>query len=142
MLPWQTIDAYLLAKGVKVGAASLAQSTGGTHVPTSYHYQGLARDYGSNSNREAIAMALLALANGAAPVVIELFYSPLGIFYKNGKKFTPDDKLRRDHMDHVHVAVRGGTDLRKYLPIAIVGGGALVLLVAAILVGTLAGAKG
>jgi hypothetical protein len=42
----------------------------------------------------------------------------------------------------VHVAVRGGTDLRKYLPIAIVGGGALVLLVAAILVGTLAGAKG
>lgn len=142
MFGWQTIDAYLAAKGFQIGTATLAQSTGGTHVATSYHYKGLARDYGSNNNRPAIAQALIVLASGPAAPLVELFYSPLDIFYKNGVRFTPDAKLRADHQDHVHAAIRGGLDLRKYLPAAIAGGGALVVLVAVLLIGSFAGSRG
>jgi hypothetical protein len=109
---WASIDAALSALGLSFGAPTPGQTTGGSHVPDSEHYQGRARDYGSaGSDPGAIARALLPYAEGPDAPIDELFYSPLGIFYKNGAAFSPSDSLRQEHYDHVHVGVRPNTDL-------------------------------
>jgi len=112
MTGWPSIDAALQALGIHFGAPTTGQTTGGNHVPDSEHYQGRARDYGNaNSDDAAIVAALLPYAQGADAPIDELFYSPLGIFYKNGSPITPDPGLRQEHYDHVHVGIRPGVDL-------------------------------
>lgn len=143
MIAWETIDLYLKARGVRVGAPTPSQTTAGTHVPTSYHYRGLARDYGRTSDAAAIARLLLPLAVMPFSPIVELFYTPLGIFVKNGVRFTPSEKLSRDHVDHVHVSVKPGIDLRKYIPgAAAIGGAVLAVALGIFAVRALAAARG
>lgn len=132
---WQSVDEFLRLRGIKVGAPTASQTTGGRHEPTSFHYVGRARDYGRNtgSDPDLIARTLEALAVGSAAPVIELFYSPLDIFYKNGVKIIPSDALRAQHQDHVHVALRSGIDLSKYGVVLGAGVGLIVLGIAALI---------
>lgn len=107
---WQDLDDWLRSKGINVGAPSTGQTTGGSHVQGSYHYQGLGRDYGNESDERAVALALVPLAQGPNRVLDELYYSPLGIFYDNGVAINPNEhpSIRDTHYDHVHAGVRAG----------------------------------
>lgn len=112
MAEWELADALLSAKGVRFGAPTLSQTTGGGHVQGSEHYQGRARDYGdSNSDCNTIANIFAAYAVGSGYQVDELFYTPLDIFYKNGAAFGPSSTLRNESQDHVHVGLRIGAVL-------------------------------
>jgi hypothetical protein len=112
MTGWQSIDAAVQCLGLKMGAPTTGQTTGGGHVTDSEHYQGRARDFGSaDSDPAAIAQALLPYAQGPGAPIDELFYSPLGIFYKNGSAISPDPSLLQEHYDHVHVGVGSTVDL-------------------------------
>ncbi len=112
MTAWQTIDAALTDLGISFGAPTTAQTTGGSHVQTSEHYQGRARDYGdATSDPRAIALALLPYAQGPGAPIDELFYTPLNLFYKNGSPITPSSSLAAEHQDHVHVGIAPGVDL-------------------------------
>lgn len=92
-------------------AADLAQSfglqvtstTGGTHSPGSFHYQGLAIDV---SNSQGQATAEQAMFYEAAKKkfdgrILELFYDPLGKVQNNVE--SPEGI--GDHTDHVHLAL-------------------------------------
>jgi hypothetical protein len=109
---WPELDAYLRARGIRVGTATLGQTTGGKHAAGSYHYQGLARDHGLyNCDCQAIADALLPLAKGPNHIIVELIWTPsdrAGTYYKNGYSYTPSATLARGHRDHVHDAIRPG----------------------------------
>jgi hypothetical protein len=108
MKPWETIDAFLKAKGVKIGAPTKGQTDGGKHSPTSAHPQGRGRDYGSvGSDRGAVVRELLPYAKRGGPVM-ELFYSGTNTFWDNSVEFTPSADLRSTHWDHVHVALWPG----------------------------------
>lgn len=109
---WQGIDRYLAAKGVRVGAPTLGQTTGGEHAKGSYHYRGLARDYGrSKSDMPAIITELLPFAVGPDHRLAELFGS--STYWKDGGLITPSKGLFHAHQDHVHVALRPGAQLPK-----------------------------
>lgn len=105
MARWPELDDFLKKRGIRYGAPTVGQTTGGTHVDGSYHYAGLARDYGdANSDVPAILAAFLPYAQGSDYTIAELF--GLNVYWKNGKQFTPSADLRADHQDHAHVAVR------------------------------------
>lgn len=101
---WADLDALLVTRGVKVGAPTLGQTTGGTHVRGSYHYTGDGRDYGKTSDRAAVLAALLPLAQGPGHVLAELFYADT--YYKDGARITPTASLRDGHQGHVHAGLR------------------------------------
>ena len=110
--PWQTIDAWLKGQGITVGAPTDEQTTGGKHSPTSAHGSGRARDYGNGvpfSDCAAIATALRPFAKAGGPIM-ELFYDGVTVkeWWDNGYPFTPLGNLRRDHKNHVHVALWPG----------------------------------
>ena len=108
--PWQEIDEYLKRRNVKIGPPSKGQTTGGKHEPTSYHYKGLARDYGLyDSDARAVAQALLPVARMRNSPIFELFFAPLNIWYKEGQPI--DGRRVGGHEDHVHVALRPGRHL-------------------------------
>lgn len=110
MSGWNDLDAFLSARGIRYGAPTLGQTTGGTHVDGSYHYLGLARDYGSsNSDMPAIIQAFRPYAVPGGPVV-ELF-GP-GVSIKNGAAIPQV----AGHGDHVHVAIRAGATLGQAPP--------------------------
>ncbi len=91
---WQVIDNYLKSRGIKVGPPRENQTTGGVHSPGSYHYKGLARDYGDmDSDCGAIMDALLPHKH----LFLELFYAPRGVWHP---------KNVGGHQDHVHAAIR------------------------------------
>lgn len=111
---WQQIDAYLTSKGVRIGPPTLGQTTGGTHASGSYHYVGLARDYGaSNSDSLGVFNTLAPLATGKNPPIIELYGSD-GRGFKNGQ---PVDGAKYDPASvaplsrHTHVAIAAGATL-------------------------------
>lgn len=107
MKPWERVDDFLRRAGIRFGAPTLGQTTGGRHDPDSHHYAGNARDYGqSNSDMSAIVDALLPFAQGPNALVVELYSSTKGVFYKNGRAITPSADVRKGHYSHVHVAVR------------------------------------
>lgn len=121
---WASIDNALAALGIRFGAPTPGQTTAGTHVPTSEHYQGRARDYGdANSDSAAIVAALEPLAEGPGAPIDELFWSPGNVFLKNGAVISPDPSLRQEHYDHVHVGIKADTDLTQYLASAGVASG-------------------
>jgi hypothetical protein len=110
MMPWETIDAFLKANGVRIGAPTKSQTTGGVHEPTSVHKLGRARDYGNvASDCVRVATVLKPYATKAGPIM-ELFYegSNTKVWIDNGVPFKPKPKLRDDHRDHVHVALWPG----------------------------------
>ncbi|HEX2023825.1 MAG TPA: peptidoglycan-binding domain-containing protein [Acidimicrobiales bacterium] len=91
---WQVIDNYLKGKGIKIGPPRENQTTGGVHSPGSYHYKGLARDYGdADSDCGAIMDALMPHKH----LFLELFYAPRGVWHP---------KNVGGHQDHVHAAIR------------------------------------
>lgn len=96
---WQVIDNYLKSKGIKIGAPRPVQTDGGhpgdgKHSPTSFHYKGLARDYGDvDSDCGAVMDALLPHKH----LFLELFYAPRGVWHP---------KNVGGHKDHVHAAIR------------------------------------
>lgn len=112
MSGWNDIDAYLVARGVRIGPPTIGQTTGGTHTTArSFHYSGMARDYGRDSDRLAIVAALAPLAQGAGAPIRELFYAPTNTFFDEGRPFTPSTKLREGHQTHVHAAIRPDAEL-------------------------------
>lgn len=105
MSGWRDIDSYLATRGVRIGAPTPGQTTGGTHAPNSYHYRGQARDYGdANSDCRAVVDALKPFATGPNPVIVELFYAPTNTWLKDGKQLSR--AAIGDHDDHVHGAIR------------------------------------
>jgi len=97
---WLEIDRYLQSVGVRIGAPTVAQTTGGVHTPTSYHYKGQARDYGSaTSDMRAVWDALLPFARRPGYQLVELF-GPWGA-WKAGE----DIHYVSGHTDHVHAAI-------------------------------------
>lgn len=102
MSDWRSIDAFLKSKGIRFGYQGSFQTTGGNHAAGSYHYQGLARDYGdADSDCRAIVRALEPFA--ANGTLLELFYAPTGTWWKNGKRIS--GAAIGGHRDHVHAAV-------------------------------------
>jgi hypothetical protein len=107
---WRNIDRFLAAHGVKIGPPTLGQTTGGAHKPNSFHYQGLARDYGrSSSDLPRILEVLRPWAIGPDRVLEELF--GLALYIDAGRIFAPAKGLWASHQDHVHVALRAGRTL-------------------------------
>lgn len=104
---WRDIDDWLEDLGLRVGPPTVGQTSGGSHAAGSYHYDGIARDYGaSSSDADRIAQALVPLAIGPNRQIDELYYAPLGIFYDNGVPLSnPSKSLVDGHQDHVHVAL-------------------------------------
>lgn len=116
MPAWETADNFLRKQNIRIGGPTLGQ----TVAPRAYaslHPLGRARDYGNaNSDVAAVAQAFKPLATGPNPAVVELFWSPGNVFYKNGQPFTPDSGLRSTHNDHVHVGIAPGADLSTATP--------------------------
>lgn len=107
---WRLLDAYLAGHGVRFGAPTRAQTTGGKHAPNSYHYEGLARDYGiRNSDLRGVLNALIPLASGPNCAVVELF--GLDVYRRNGAPIMPSTTLWKAHQNHVHAALRAGATL-------------------------------
>jgi GH25 family lysozyme M1 (1,4-beta-N-acetylmuramidase) len=110
---WRDIDAFLHAKGVRIGAPTSCQTDGGPfpncgHVKGSNHYIGLARDYGdANSDCRAVVAALEPYA--ASGVLIELFYAPTNTWWKNGARLSAS--AVGGHLDHAHVAIGANASL-------------------------------
>jgi hypothetical protein len=112
---WQELDVYLDARGIHRGPARIGQTTGGAHAAGSYHYAGLARDYGDvDGPIRPIFDALLPLATRTDYALVELF-GPWGL-YKRGRQIT-DAALARQHRDHVHAAINPGAP-----PLSSIGG--------------------
>lgn len=105
---WSTLDDYAKAKGVRIGAPSPGQTLGGTHASGSYHYAGLARDYGRESDAAGVERLFAPLASGKNPPIVELFGIG-GTSLKDGKALSPEPA---GHVgNHTHVAIRAGVSL-------------------------------
>lgn len=104
---WRTVDTYLAGRGVRHGAPTEGQTTGGKHATNSLHYTGRARDYGrSDSDLVGILDVLLPFAVGPDHVIQELF--GLAVYWKHGAILHPSAELRAAHQNHVHVGLRAG----------------------------------
>lgn len=96
--------AHVAGKAIKLGTKgadkfglSVTSTTGGTHVSGSYHYQRRAIDV-SGSPKEM--KKFFMWARKFKPT--ELFYDPVGYYYKNGSRIRG---AIGDHSDHVHFAL-------------------------------------
>lgn len=101
----RAIRAYMQSTGVPHRATSTWRDQ-----PGSFHHTGQAVDFaGPKPSRNSpqlldVYEALLALA----PVAEELFYGgPGGALWRDGRRFS-HERLREQHEDHVHIAVRKG----------------------------------
>lgn len=107
---WREIDQFLRSRGIRIGPPTTGQTTGGKHAPTSYHYEGTARDYGLyDSDAPAVARALQPVAAQPNSPIAELFFAPLNIWYKHGHR-VPGSSIG-GHQDHCHVALEIGRHL-------------------------------
>jgi|ERR1039458_7942213 hypothetical protein len=105
---WKEIDRYLESRGIRVEPPTLNLTTGGHHANgpghQSLHYLGLARDY--DSNAATIARSLEFIASNSHGPIAELFYAPLGIWYKNGQQLDSGALRVGGHQTHCHVALK------------------------------------
>lgn len=88
---------------LSVPGVYVTSTTGGTHSPTSYHYQGRAIDFGSDdwtNARETQAQARLADEFGDA-YFTELF-GPANWYVKDGVRYAGTFPA---HHDHLHLAI-------------------------------------
>lgn len=101
----QAIADYMAASGVPYRITS---TTGGTHIPTSRHYQGLAVDFGGPTPTRD-SPALMAIFNALAAVegqLYELIYARAPYNIKRGRRVAL--YCQAIHHDHVHVSVDRG----------------------------------
>lgn len=77
---------------------TITSTTGGTHVPTSWHYKGRAFDAAGKASDMAAFWEYARTTYGSE--LLELFYDPKGAI-KNGAKIAAIG----GHSDHVHVAI-------------------------------------
>jgi TP901 family phage tail tape measure protein len=85
---------------------TITSTTGGTHAPGSYHYQGRAFDASNSSSPTPQMMSYFMDAAGKyGKNILELFYDPAGWFIKNGGKVSG---AIGGHSDHVHTAMQRG----------------------------------
>jgi len=75
----------------------ITSTTGGSHVPGSYHYSGRGVDVAGSAKQ---MRAFFNWASRYKPT--ELFYDPIGYYWKNGKKVKGSIG---GHSDHVHIAL-------------------------------------
>jgi len=105
---------YLLraiARAHKLGLV-VTSTTGDTHAKTSWHYQGLAVDFGivpgsmslDEKTRRLIRFQRELLKEG--PRLLELFGPDTKAVIKNGNRWTMPPGLAADHRDHLHLAAR------------------------------------
>ncbi len=105
---------YLLraiARAHKLGLV-VTSTTGDKHAKTSWHYQGLAVDFGivpgsmsiDEKTRRLIRFQRQLLKDG--PHLLELFGPDTKAVIKNGNPWTMPPGLAADHRDHVHLAAR------------------------------------
>lgn len=87
----------LSRKGAKKFGLTITSTTGGNHVPGSYHYSGRAVDIAGSPKQ---MMKFFKWAQKFRPT--ELFYDPAGYYYKNGRKVSG---AIGGHSDHVHIAM-------------------------------------
>lgn len=115
MIGWQVIDAYVRAHGLAQRPRTIGQTIGGTHAKGSYHYLGLAVDYGVNdSEADQIAALLRPLATGPGCPLVELFGSD-GTSLKDGVPLIPEPAGEAG--TDTHAAIRAGvTSLDGYVP--------------------------
>lgn len=109
----QSLKMYMSVQRVPYRVTS---TNTGLHVATSYHYAqgtagiGLAVDY-SGLVPSRNSQLLLDIYHALCPLIAtsyEVFYGgPGGGMWVNGSKIT-DEALRKQHEDHVHIAVRRG----------------------------------
>lgn len=91
-------------KAIKIGSRighrlglTVTSTTGGTHVAGSYHYQGRAVDISGSPAQMRRLFLKLRKFNPT-----ELFYDPMGYYYKNGSRVSG---AIGGHSDHVHFAL-------------------------------------
>ena len=105
---------YLLraiARAHKLGLV-VTSTTGDKHAKTSWHYQGLAVDFGivpgsmslDEKTRRLIRFQRELFKDG--PQLLELFGPDTKAVIKNGNRWTMPPGLAADHRDHVHLAAR------------------------------------
>ena len=105
---------YLLraiARAHKLGLV-VTSTTGDKHAKTSWHYQGLAVDFGivpgsmslDEKTRRLIRFQKELYKDG--PRLLELFGPDTKAVIKNGNRWTMTPGLASDHRDHVHLAAR------------------------------------
>jgi hypothetical protein len=105
---------YLLraiARAHKLGLV-VTSTTGDRHAKTSWHYQGLAVDFGivpgsmslDEKTRRLIRFQRELLKDG--PRLLELFGPDTKAVIKNGNRWTMPPGLAADHRDHLHLAAR------------------------------------
>lgn len=86
---------------------STTSTTGGTHAPGSYHYQGLAADVSGSASAMAKASEWIK-SSGAYHSLLEGIHNP-NLAVKDGKIFSgagPFGGVWGNHADHIHVALR------------------------------------
>lgn len=104
MTGWPEIDRFLVSQGVAINVPPEDwQTTAGTHAATSWHYQGMARDYsaGMGCDEAAVVAALIPFAVPGGPIV-ELFHAATGTWWPSNVG---------GHLDHCHAAIRPGASL-------------------------------
>jgi lysozyme len=106
---WAEIDRFLLQEGVAINVPPEDwQTTGGTHAATSWHYQGMARDYSTamGCDEAAVVEALRPFAVENGPL-LELFHAATNTWW-------PADV--GGHTDHAHAAIAPGVSLPVVTP--------------------------
>lgn len=95
-------DALTVGKKLeKMFGVTVTSSTGGNHVPGSYHYQGRAVDIGGTPDQMMKAYKYL-VKNLPLQKKTELFYDPAGFYFDNSTKIK--GKIG-GHSDHIHLAI-------------------------------------
>jgi hypothetical protein len=96
--PVEPVPLTWLFNFVKPFSVRVTSTSGGNHVPTSYHYRHRAVDVVGTA-KEMERLALAALRRPAS--FREMFYDPMGSYIKNG--VVKPGRIG-GHTDHVHIA--------------------------------------
>jgi hypothetical protein len=108
-MTWQVLDQVVDDRGIRRGAPTPGQTIAGTHASASYHYLGLARDYGmSDSDAVAISHLFAPLARSRPDLIPEMFGAD-GVGYSQGSPFQPAGHTG----SHTHVAVAAGVTAQE-----------------------------
>jgi hypothetical protein len=109
-MTWQVLDQVVDDNAAfRRGAPTPGQTIAGTHASASYHYLGLARDYGmSDSDAVAISHLFAPLARSRPDLIPEMFGAD-GVGYSQGSPFQAPGHTG----NHTHVAVAAGVTAQE-----------------------------
>lgn len=82
-------------------------TTGGTHAPNSYHYRGMAADYGNSINDMGRLWSVLYPQRRRFAELFGPSFLKQPTLMHYGQGFSDSD-LQAQHNDHIHVALTGG----------------------------------